>query len=150
MVPRVLRGPIRGLFTRFTQPLVQDLWTSDTYSEHRGLKPPGGKRGVMSKERLTPWGGREKGLITGAAAGDQAAWDELVTRYAQVVWNVARGYCLDPLTAAEVSTLTWLRCAHHLEELVGVGDLAGWLSGVAAVEARRAAFSSHPGSVPVP
>jgi hypothetical protein len=90
-------------------------------------------------------------LVTAAAGGDQGAWDALVGRYAQLVWDVARSCRLDRAAAAEVCSITWLRCADHLHELVGEGTFSEWLTAAAMAEAGRAAVAHQPtAGAPVP
>jgi hypothetical protein len=83
-------------------------------------------------------------LVTAAAGGDQSAWEALVGRYAQLVWDVARSCRLDRAAAAEVCSITWLRCADHLDELAGEGTFSQWLIAAAMVEAGRAAVAHQP------
>jgi hypothetical protein len=105
-----------------------------------GLAGPGGKRALrMSSERVTPLEARDSALLAAAAAGDDRAWDELVGRYAQLVWDVARSYRLDPVATADVCTITWLRCVDRLDDISRTDDLARWLSENTAIEARRVA-----------
>ncbi|NUT46596.1 MAG: sigma-70 family RNA polymerase sigma factor, partial [Saccharothrix sp.] len=46
-------------------------------------------------------------LIILAASGDAAAWDEVVRRYARLVWAVPRSHRLGPDDAADVCQATW-------------------------------------------
>ncbi len=88
-------------------------------------------------------------LLAAAAAGDQDAWDQLVDRYAQLVWDVARGYSLDSVLAGDVCTVTWLRCADHLDDLARGADLVGWLAATAAREADNVPLAASPASAAV-
>ena len=67
-------------------------------------------------------------LLAEAAAGDSAAWDELVRRYSGLVWAVARGFALSMADAADVSQTTWLRLVEHLTKLREPEHLGGWLA----------------------
>jgi RNA polymerase sigma factor (sigma-70 family) len=67
-------------------------------------------------------------LLLAAAAGESAAWDELVERYARLVWAVARGFALSAADAADVSQTTWLRLVEHLDKLREPEHLGGWLA----------------------
>ena len=40
------------------------------------------------------------GLVSQAAAGDRDAWDEIVERYAPLIWSICRGHCLGSADAA--------------------------------------------------
>lgn len=75
-------------------------------------------------------------LVRRAAEGQQPAWDELVRRFAGLVWGVARQCGLGEADAADVSQVTWLRLVEHLRRLREPERLAGWL----AVTARRESY----------
>jgi RNA polymerase sigma factor (sigma-70 family) len=79
------------------------------------------------------------GLVGAAAGGDGAAWEELVRRYAGLVWSVARALGLDAVDAADVSQTTWLRLAEHLTRLREPERVGSWL----AVTARREAVRTR-------
>ena len=76
-------------------------------------------------------------LVAAAAAGDQRAWDAIVTRYSGLVWAVARGLQLSPADAADVSQVTWLRLVENLDRIRDPAALGSWL----ATTARREAIS---------
>lgn len=76
-------------------------------------------------------------LVRAAAGGDQSAWDELVRRYAALVWSVARAHRLDATDAADVSQTTWLRLVEHLGRLREPEHLGGWLVTTARRECLR-------------
>ncbi len=78
-------------------------------------------------------------LVRAAAGGDEAAWGELVDRFASVVWARARSVGLSATAAADVSQTTWLRLAEHLGTLREPDRLAGWLAVTAHREAVRVA-----------
>jgi RNA polymerase sigma factor (sigma-70 family) len=70
-----------------------------------------------------------------AAAGDRRAWDALVTRYAGLVWTVARGMRLGDADAADVSQVTWLRLVENLDRIRDPEALGSWLATTARREA---------------
>jgi RNA polymerase sigma factor (sigma-70 family) len=72
-------------------------------------------------------------LVRAAARGDAGAWDELVERYAGLVWAVARAHRLSAADAADVAQTTWLRLLEHLGRLKAPGAVGAWL----ATTARR-------------
>jgi DNA-directed RNA polymerase specialized sigma24 family protein len=72
--------------------------------------------------------------IAAAAAGDQAAWDTIVDRHAQQIWDTARSFGLDAAAAALVSDQVWRRLAGHLNELRTDDELRAWLRGAAERE----------------
>jgi RNA polymerase sigma factor (sigma-70 family) len=76
-------------------------------------------------------------LLLAAATGESAAWDELVERYARLVWAVARGFALSAADAADVSQTTWLRLVEHLDKLREPEHLGGWLATTARHECLR-------------
>ena len=73
--------------------------------------------------------------LTAAAAGDQGAWDSIVTAYAGLIWSVARGYRLSAADAADVFQGTWLRLVEHLGDIRDASRLGGWLATTARREA---------------
>jgi RNA polymerase sigma factor (sigma-70 family) len=76
-------------------------------------------------------------LVERARAGDQAAWHELVDRYAWLIWAVARDHRLSAADASDVCQLTWLRLAEHLPALERPEKLHAWL----VTTARRQSLS---------
>jgi len=76
-------------------------------------------------------------LVRRAAAGDERAWNELVDRYAALVWYTARSAGLSPSAAADVSQTTWLRLAEHLDRIRQPERVAAWLAVTTQREARR-------------
>jgi RNA polymerase sigma factor (sigma-70 family) len=67
-------------------------------------------------------------LVAAAADGDQGAWDSLVSRYAGLVWSIARSHRLGPADAADVSQTVWLRLVEHLRSLRDPEHVGGWLA----------------------
>ncbi|HET9141893.1 sigma-70 family RNA polymerase sigma factor [Actinophytocola sp.] len=84
-------------------------------------------------------------LVLLARARDQAAWHELVRRYAPVVWRVAAAHRLGAADRNDVSQNTWVALAEHLARLRRPDRLAGWL----ATTARREALRVRPPDRPV-
>ena len=66
-------------------------------------------------------------LVRASAGGDQAAWNELVRRYARLVMAVIRGYRLTPADAQDVSQTVWLRLVENLGNLREPEALPRWL-----------------------
>ena len=75
-----------------------------------------------------------RSLLAAASAGDQAAWDALVERYANLLWSIARAFRLSQTDAADVVQLTWLRLVENLDRITEPEHLAGWLSTTARRE----------------
>ncbi|MBV9822806.1 MAG: sigma-70 family RNA polymerase sigma factor [Actinobacteria bacterium] len=66
-------------------------------------------------------------LVSRARRGDDAAWNDLVDRYAGLVWSVCRRYRLSDADAADASQTVWLRLTEHLDEIRNPAGLASWL-----------------------
>jgi RNA polymerase sigma factor (sigma-70 family) len=67
-------------------------------------------------------------VVSAAAAGDQVAWRELVSRYARTVWFVTRSFRLSDSDAEDVSQTTWLLLAVHLKTIKEPAAVGGWLA----------------------
>jgi RNA polymerase sigma factor (sigma-70 family) len=67
-------------------------------------------------------------LVSEAAHGDKAAWEELVSRYSGLVWSVARAYRLGPADAADVTQTVWMRLVEHLGRIRDPDHIGGWLA----------------------
>jgi RNA polymerase sigma factor (sigma-70 family) len=89
-----------------------------------------------ARDRAAAWSETSQ-LVGRAASGDQAAWGELVDRYAALVWAVARRRGLDPQDAADVSQVVWLRLVQRLGTLRQPERLGGWLATTAVRESLR-------------
>jgi RNA polymerase sigma factor (sigma-70 family) len=66
-------------------------------------------------------------LVRASANGDEAAWNELVRRYAHLVMAVIRSYGLTEADSYDVSQTVWLRLVEHLADLRKPEALPGWL-----------------------
>jgi DNA-directed RNA polymerase specialized sigma24 family protein len=66
-------------------------------------------------------------LVTRASNGDKQAWDELVERYAPLIWSICRRYRLCRADAADVGLSVWLRLVDQLGSLRDPAALPGWL-----------------------
>ena len=67
-------------------------------------------------------------LVTRAANGDKQAWDELVDRYAPLIWSICRRYRLGQADAGDAGQRVWLRLAGQLVFLGDPAALPGWLA----------------------
>ncbi|MGH8944015.1 MAG: RNA polymerase sigma factor, partial [Acidimicrobiia bacterium] len=76
-------------------------------------------------------------LLALAASGDQPAWNELVERFSQMVWSIARSFRLDDATAKDVSQTVWLRLVENLHRIDDPERLPGWLATTCRREALR-------------
>lgn len=67
-------------------------------------------------------------LVHAATGGDQEAWNDLVERYAPLVWSVIRSYRLSGQDAEDISQTLWLRLVEHLGGLREPAALPGWIA----------------------
>jgi RNA polymerase sigma factor (sigma-70 family) len=74
-------------------------------------------------------------LVGAAAAGDPAAWCEIVRRHERLVAGVAARYRLSPDQVADVVQTTWLRLFENIDGIRDPERLPGWLATTAAREA---------------
>jgi RNA polymerase sigma factor (sigma-70 family) len=66
-------------------------------------------------------------LVRAAAAGDQSAWNDVVTRFNPLVMSITRRYRLSEHDAADVGQTVWLRAVQHLGRLHEPRALPGWI-----------------------
>jgi RNA polymerase sigma factor (sigma-70 family) len=66
-------------------------------------------------------------LVARARDGDKDAWDEIVDRYAPLVWAVCRRFRLARADAEDVGQTVWLLLLDELPRLADPAALAGWL-----------------------
>ncbi len=76
-------------------------------------------------------------LVRAAAAGDDAAWNELVARFGGLVWSVARSYRLSHADAGDVVQCTWLKLVQHLAAIKNPEAVGAWLATTARRECLR-------------
>jgi RNA polymerase sigma factor (sigma-70 family) len=67
-------------------------------------------------------------LVSAAARGDAQAWEQLVDRFASLVWSICRAHRLTDEDAADAAQLTWLHLLEHLDRIRDPQRLAGWLA----------------------
>jgi RNA polymerase sigma factor (sigma-70 family) len=67
-------------------------------------------------------------LVNRARQDDKGAWDELVERFAPLVWSICRRYRLSRSDAEDVSQVVWLRLVEHLSALREPAALPGWIA----------------------
>jgi RNA polymerase sigma factor (sigma-70 family) len=68
------------------------------------------------------------GWVRAAAAGDAQAWEQLVDRYAGLLWSICRAYRMSDADAADATQLTWLRLLENVGRIRDPLRLAGWLA----------------------
>jgi RNA polymerase sigma factor (sigma-70 family) len=67
-------------------------------------------------------------LVTHARSGDKRAWDQLVERYAPLVWSICSRHRLSRADADDVGQSVWLRLVEQLPALREPAALPGWLA----------------------
>lgn len=66
-------------------------------------------------------------LVCRARDGDKAAWDQIVERYAPLVWSICRQHRLGRPDIDDVGQGVWLRLVEHLPALREPAALPGWI-----------------------
>jgi RNA polymerase sigma factor (sigma-70 family) len=82
-------------------------------------------------------------LCTRAAAGDQGAWDDIVERYAPMVWSICTKFRLSDRDLEDVAQNVWLLLVEQLGRLPEPAALAGWLAATTRRECLRVATASR-------
>lgn len=67
-------------------------------------------------------------LVARARGGEQEAWDEIVERYAPLVWSVCQRHGLVWADADDVGAAVWLRLVERLDTIREPAALPGWLA----------------------
>lgn len=67
-------------------------------------------------------------LVDRVAAGDQEAWNELIERYAPLVWSICVRYQLDRHDIDDVGQSVWLLLVENIRGLREPAALPGWLA----------------------
>ena len=76
-------------------------------------------------------------LVTRASGGDHDAWNELVDRYAALVYTICTRYRLSNHDTEDVGQNVWLLLAEQLGTLREPAALPGWLATTTARECVR-------------
>lgn len=66
-------------------------------------------------------------LVRRAAAGEQDAWDEIIERYASLVWSICIRYQLSRHDIDDVGQNVWLLLVEHIGRVRDPAALPGWL-----------------------
>jgi RNA polymerase sigma factor (sigma-70 family) len=82
-------------------------------------------------------------LVTRAKGGDSEAWDELVERYAPLLWSICRKHRLSRADADDVVQSVWLRLVDQLDRVRDPAALPGWLATTARRECLRVLYTAH-------
>jgi RNA polymerase sigma factor (sigma-70 family) len=77
-------------------------------------------------------------LVTRAASSDQDAWNEIIERYAPLVWSICTRYRLKNQDIEDVGQTVWLLLVEQLGKLREPAALPGWLATTTSRECQRA------------
>jgi RNA polymerase sigma factor (sigma-70 family) len=77
-------------------------------------------------------------LVERAVNSDQNAWNDIVERYAPLVWSICTRYRLNDQDIEDVGQTVWLLLVEHLGELREPAALPGWLATTTHRECQRA------------
>jgi len=101
--------------------------------------PPGSRRTVMRDDPAVI------DLVVRARDGDQHAWNQIVDRYAPLVWFICQRYQLSRADVDDVGQTVWLLLVEQLGNLRQPAALPGWLSTTTQRECLRVlrAASKH-------
>ncbi len=76
-------------------------------------------------------------LVNRAAAGDREAWNQIVERYAPLVWAICRRYRLTDHDREDVGQRVWLLLVEQIGRLREPAALPGWLATTTSRECQR-------------
>jgi RNA polymerase sigma factor (sigma-70 family) len=76
-------------------------------------------------------------LVARAAGSDQDAWNELIERYAPLVWTICTRYRLSSHDIEDVGQNVWLLLVEQLGKLREPAALPGWLATTTSRECLR-------------
>jgi RNA polymerase sigma factor (sigma-70 family) len=77
-------------------------------------------------------------LVERAVNSDQNAWNDIVERYAPLVWSICTRYRLNDQDIEDVGQTVWLLLVEHLGDLREPAALPGWLATTTHRECQRA------------
>lgn len=96
-------------------------------------------------------------LVARARDGDQHAWNEIVDRYAPLVWSICNRYQLSRQDIDDIGQTVWLLLVEQLGNIRQPAALPGWLATTTQREcfrvlraARRYDYSGSPGESQTP
>ncbi|MEU0532240.1 RNA polymerase sigma factor [Amycolatopsis tolypomycina] len=87
-------------------------------------------------------------LVERARGGDQGAWDQVVDRYAALVFSVCRRFRLTGADTEDVTATVWLRLVERIDAIREPAALPGWIATTARRECLRV-LRGHERQVPV-
>lgn len=86
---------------------------------------------------MPPYSLESSDTVRAAAAGDERAWEVLVTRYTPMLRAVARGFKLSNADVDDVVQATWLAAIRGLGAIKNADAVGAWLAVVARRESLR-------------
>lgn len=98
-------------------------------AEHAALAPPVAPSPAVGQPVSV--------LVSRAAGGDHEAWNEIIDRYASLVWSICARYGLDRQDIDDVGQSVWLLLAEHIGDLREPAALPGWLATTTSRECLR-------------
>ena len=82
-------------------------------------------------------------LVERAMNGDRNAWNDVVERYAPLVWSICTRYRLNDQDTEDVGQNVWLLLVEHLGKLREPAALPGWLATTTHRECREGSREIH-------
>ena len=82
-------------------------------------------------------------LVARAARGDPGAWDEIVERYAPLVWSICARFQLSSHDREDVSQSVWLLLVEQLGKLREPAALPGWRATTTQRECLRVVMAAR-------
>ena len=82
-------------------------------------------------------------LVARATEGDEGAWDEIVERYAPLVWSICARYRLSATDIEDVGQTIWTGLVKELGKLREPAALPGWLATTTRRECLRVVRESQ-------
>jgi RNA polymerase sigma factor (sigma-70 family) len=82
-------------------------------------------------------------LVTRARSGDKLAWNQIVERYAPLIWSICRRHRLGSADAEDVGQIVWLHLVDQLGSLRDPAALPGWLATTTRRECLRVLRSAR-------
>lgn len=120
------------------RPMQRHTWTHRAYAfTLTGWAGPGEEHTDMRDDPSVV------ALVTRARAGDKAAWDEIVERYAPLVWSICVAFRLSRADADDVGQTVWLSLVEQLPRLREPAALPGWLATATRRECLRCAHGAE-------
>jgi RNA polymerase sigma factor (sigma-70 family) len=82
-------------------------------------------------------------LVDRVCSGDQDAWNEVIERYAPLLWSICVRYRLERDDIDDVGQSVWLLLVENIAKLREPAALAGWLATTAKHECLRVIRDAH-------